>query len=573
MKALRYFAFVLANVVFASWTAQAQAPALSALARLPVRELTVFKDGHVYVIHEGALPVATDGAVQMDYLPTPILGTFWPYSLDKNVRLASVVASPRRVLVDRTSLTIRELIEGNPGAEVAIEDVNGKTIVGQIVDVPTRSASEQRETDSPGAPERLPERSSLVTIKTGEGSRITPMEQIRTITFKRDFKPKLGEEEFRNLLSLQLAWPNNHPAATANVGLMYVQKGVRWIPEYKLELDGKGEAKARLQATLIDDLIDLSDVSANLVIGVPAFAFQDTPDPMSLQASFAQLGPYFEKDARANSALSNAVMSQGTTLYERAVPAPPSLPEIGGAGAAEDLFVFTVKHVTLKRGQRAVLPVAEYDLKYRDVYTVDVPITPPRDLPVSGGVSPGAIREMLATQSQHVIRVGNSSKQPFTTAPALLLEGGRVLAQGTMNYTSPGSEAEIGVTAATDLKVKRNDRETARTPNAVKLQGDEYARVDLAGTLTLTNYSKRPMDIEVRRSVLGEADSADSGGKIVKLNALESDESASSAPIWSWYNWPVWWRRPNGMARIEWNVHLDAGSSVKLNYAWHYYWR
>jgi hypothetical protein len=37
------------------------------LHHLPVREIAVFKDGHVFVQHEGTLPVDTHGQVQIDH--------------------------------------------------------------------------------------------------------------------------------------------------------------------------------------------------------------------------------------------------------------------------------------------------------------------------------------------------------------------------------------------------------------------------------------------------------------------------------------------------------------------------
>ena len=46
---------------------------------MPVKEVTVFKDGHAFVLHEGAMPTDAAGNVLMDYLPSPVLGTFWPY--------------------------------------------------------------------------------------------------------------------------------------------------------------------------------------------------------------------------------------------------------------------------------------------------------------------------------------------------------------------------------------------------------------------------------------------------------------------------------------------------------------
>ena len=54
------------------------------------------------------MPVDAKGNVQMDYLPIPVIGTFWPYSADKNVKLTAVKAAPRRVLVEQTALTVAE---------------------------------------------------------------------------------------------------------------------------------------------------------------------------------------------------------------------------------------------------------------------------------------------------------------------------------------------------------------------------------------------------------------------------------------------------------------------------------
>ena len=67
------------------------------LSKMPVREVTVFKDGHAFVLHEGNLPVAVDGSVALDGLPAPVLGTFWPYSAEKGATLRAVVAGQKRV--------------------------------------------------------------------------------------------------------------------------------------------------------------------------------------------------------------------------------------------------------------------------------------------------------------------------------------------------------------------------------------------------------------------------------------------------------------------------------------------
>jgi hypothetical protein len=78
-------------------------PNALAFAKLPVREVTVFKDGHAFVVHQGVLPTDADGNVIMDYLPTPVIGTFWPYATGKDVKLTGVVAGRQLIKTERTA--------------------------------------------------------------------------------------------------------------------------------------------------------------------------------------------------------------------------------------------------------------------------------------------------------------------------------------------------------------------------------------------------------------------------------------------------------------------------------------
>ncbi len=314
----------------AAFAAEKAAP-LSTFGKLPIKEITVFKDGHAFVAHEGEMPTDAHGNVVMDYLPAPVVGTFWPYSAEKRAKLTSVVASTKRVLVERTALSLRELLEANIGAEVIITESGTNRYAATILGLPARSAEEQAATNPPNTGEKLPEKGNLILLQTAEGVKVLAIDRIQDVTFKQAHKPAAANEEFRNLLTLKLDWGKAKPAKTANVGLFYLQKGVRWIPSYKVEIDGDGKAAVKLQATLLNELADLEDVSVNLVIGVPTFAFKDTIDPIALQQDLAQLSQYFRTDTGGqNSPLasnfSNAIMSQqvGRMGDYRAAPGPGS---------------------------------------------------------------------------------------------------------------------------------------------------------------------------------------------------------------------------------------------------------
>lgn len=587
MKRLMTLAVCASLLMSGSLLAQSPAP-LSALAKMPVKEVTVFKDGHAFVLHEGAMPTDASGNVLMDYLPTPVLGTFWPYSADKNIKLTSVVASERKVLVERTALRLVEMLEANRGFEVIITEkpaYQEKPLpyAATIIGIPRRSSQELEATSPPNSGEKLPQKGDVIMLKTGDGTKVLPLDRIQDVTFKNDPKPTVGEEEFRNLLTLRLDWAGRNAAKTADVGVVYLQRGLRWIPSYKITLDNQGNANVKLQATLINELTNLDDVTANLVIGVPSFVFKETMDPIALQKEATQLSGYFQQNDRSQF-LSNGIMTQSARMGERrgGIPSEPPAadlgPEVTDSTRNEDLYLFTVKHVSLKKGQRMALPVAEYNLKYKDIYTVELPFSPPTDVRMNLNNEQQAemARLLSAPKATHKIRLTNNSNAPLTTAPALLIKDNRVLAQGMMTYTSSGGNVDLEITKAIDIQVAKSETESGRTPSATKFNGDFYARVDLNGSIKLTNYRKETSEIEVTRYVLGNVTTASQNGEVRKINVMENDRYTpiGSYPMWwGWYNWPSWWSQLNGVGRISWKVNLEAGKSVDLTYNWNYFWR
>ncbi len=601
MNARLSLAGIFATLVSAATVLQAEpAVPLESLARMPVKEITVFKDGHAFVLHEGKMATDAEGQVVLDFLPSPVMGTFWPYSADKNVKLTSVVAGQHKVLIERSAMSLRELIEANIGAEVLVTELpvaGGQKEVysATIVSLPRQSGEELEATSPPGTGHKLPLKSNLVLLKTNEGQKVVPIERIADVTFKSDHKGKIANEETRNLLKLHFDWAGKAPAKDIDVGMIYLQKGIRWIPSYRVSLDGKGNAAVKLEATLINEMVDLQDATCNLVVGVPTFDFKDTPDPIGLQQAVAQLSQYFRQDGSSAAGFSNAIMTQ-MKMDEKATalpagapggqPSPRSMdlgPELAGTAQAEDFFIFTVKHVTLRKGQRMVLPVVEFTLPYKDVYVLDIPITPPSDVFKTFDTNRQAeiARLLAAPKAEHRVRLTNKSDYPLTTAPVMILRGERVLAQGLMTYTSVGAQTDLGITTAVDINVKKVDKEVKRTPKAAYWEGYEFFRVDLQGKITLTNYRKDAVEVEIVRNVLGNVEEADHDGQAEMVNVLEDATfgpagypySRNHPHWWGWYGWPSWWSHFNGVGRINWTVRLEAGKSVDLGYTWNYYWR
>jgi hypothetical protein len=313
---------------------------------------------------------------------------------------------------------------------------------------------------------------------------------------------------------------------------------------------------------------------------VPTFAFKDMVDPIALQQTVARLGGYFDAASASGYAMSNAIMSQVASADEsrlraeggrRDEGAPDLGPEVGGSEKDEDMYVFTVKGVNLKKGERMVLPVAEYELPYRDVYVLELPFAPPAE--VRANANDAQQRELARLlgipRFTHVLRIQNSGHEPLTTAPALIASGDRVLGQGLMTYTAPGADCDLALTTAVDLSVTKRDQESGRVPGALTVDGNTYMRVNIG----ITNRGGKPADIEVKRSILGHADTAGQMGKVEMVNAYEQGGALAQPPWWGWYGWPGWWGAVNGVGQFTWKSRIEAGKNLTLTYTWHYFWR
>ncbi|HEX4997076.1 MAG TPA: hypothetical protein VFY29_02555 [Terriglobia bacterium] len=568
-------AILLGAGVFAgSVLALAQRPAT---AGIPVREVSIFKDGHAFLLHQGAMPVDASGVITMDYLPSPLLGTFWAYSADPGVGISSMTAGQGRVAAERPALNLADLLQANVGAEVLVTEKPGAareaaSYPATILGVPQRSALDEESSSRQNFEAPASVRGDVILLRTSEGVKATPLDRIQDVLFKSTPRTTIAREESRNLLTLTLDWKNRPATETAEVGLVYLQKGLRWIPNYRVTIDGKGSANVKLQATIINEITDLTDVTANLIVGVPSFAFKDILDPLSLQQSVA-LSSYFQTNDRT--AASNALVSQVGFGARAATPPAVDLGPVD-AGQNEDLFLFTLRHLALRKGQRMNAPVAEYSFQYKDVYTLALPFGPPEEIQAMSGArgnmpadQQAELARLLGTpKPAHKIRIRNTANAPLTTATALIMENDRILSQGMMTYTPAGGSVDLESTSAVDIQVTKSETEAGRAPNVMRINNQTLSRVDMSGSVRLTNYRKDAVEVEVVRDVLGEATEADHGGLIQKLNTLENDRPS----WWRYYNWPNWWNQANGVGRIVWQVTIPPGGSVDLKYTWRYLW-
>ncbi len=354
-------------------SAHAAPVAATAVSKLPVREVTVFKDGHAFVLHGGHTVLDSQNSVVFDGLPSPILGTFWPFSTSPGLRLESVSLGPEDVVRARPALSLREFLESNTGRRIRVTELDGKSYEAELMAVP-----EQANEPGSTAPYW---KGSVAVLKTSGGVRIIPVSRIRDLTGVRGLRLTRPSVEQSQLMTLRFNPARNTRRTGVDVGLIYLERGIQWSPSYRVVIDGEGKAIVQLQATLQNDLQDLRNTTVHLVIGAPKFDFKGKKDPAFLRELAAQvapkiLGPYDTRVGFASAMMSppyggyagsgfGGLDPEAAAAFKPEAAGELQNPLFGRSQSVsgedrEDLFVFSVRSVNLKKGHRLVLPVAEY---------------------------------------------------------------------------------------------------------------------------------------------------------------------------------------------------------------------
>src|SRR5262249_41285771 len=127
-----------------------------------------------------------------------------------------------------------------------------------ILSIPTQTIAELERTGPQGVQPDADREADFVLLKLESGgTKPVHPERIVDITFRGDHRAGVSHNEYRNVLTLKLAWPQaGGHKDSADVGMLYLQKGIRWIPNYKITIDGKGSAHVQLQATILNEMTD-----------------------------------------------------------------------------------------------------------------------------------------------------------------------------------------------------------------------------------------------------------------------------------------------------------------------------
>ncbi len=503
--------FMTAMLMTMMLAAAPAARADEASAAVRIERVALFKNGLGFFSSRATLP-ADATAVELGELPVPAHGSLWvEYGRDTPVR--GVFSRIEQVTRERPVGSIEDLLAANLGRSVTLEP---GSISGELLSVQPALA--------------------LVRSRTGTVA-VHPGSLERALIAGDQVRSAREVETERTVLRLEL----DRPAGGAEVALSYLAKGISWAPSYLIDLSDPQTARFSAKAVVVNEAVDLEDVALDLVTGFPNLRFAEVASPMAagqtLESFFRALRQRQMPRAEPSVLVQQRLVQ---VLPPGSQPGPAYSTAIAGR-ASEDLFLYPVPRLTLRRGERASLPLISAEMPYEHVYTWEIPdFLDPRQ---RYGQQEDTERE---EEVWHACRLTNTAGVPLTTAPAQFVRDGQVVGQDVAGYTLPGTATTIRINRALGLVADQAEFETGRERQAVHLHGKDYDRIDIRGELKLRNMLGKPARVEVTKSLSGE------------LGEISDDPRRTRTAKGL--------RAANSSHRLLWTLDLEAGEEKSISY-------
>ncbi|MBS1793137.1 MAG: hypothetical protein JSS81_04745 [Acidobacteria bacterium] len=512
-----------------------------------IKRVAVFKNGYAFTYREGEAQTA-NGWASTTSAPIGVLGTIWGYSTTPNVRVTSLLASESETRGTERVTDIAEMLLANEGARIRFTDTYNTT---KIYEGTYEIVSRQRNFAAPvpltdGAATDFREDQIVVALKTETGVMFFPAGAIRNIEIVGQPKmerPKLGREK-----RLAVKVEGARDGEKINLGIAALERGIRWIPAYRVEIKGSPvkEAKLELEAVLINELADLKGSEVYFVVGVPHFLFQETMSPLSMTTAFAGVSSYFGRGAGngRRDSYSNAIMSQQAYNADSAESslneAAPTVSEEEKTAtfSAEQLFLYQTDQINLKKGERASFRLFSQTVPATEVFEWtlnDTPETERRYLEYSSSSNSSPLMQDLSSKVWYALRLKNQTGMPWTTAPALSFREWKPLGQDMLSFTPVGGDNILRVTPATEVIGTHTLEEKSRVQTSLRYGGStsNFDLITVEGTIKLRNIKKEAVEVALTRNFVGEAVSAADAGKISREGLNLQSVNPNSVIKWN----------------------------------------
>lgn len=544
----------LATFALAHTAAASEADVTATRDAVPkIERLALFKNGLGFATATVTLPDAR--SVRLGQIPVPSYGTFWA-GYPERVKVRHLTTAMETLDEPVMVTGMEQLLRLNPGRRVTLHltgtaggmpgtiegEVRAPAVTAAAAEPPNPYFMEARR-----APERppygypTPAPSGMLLIKTAHGSVAIAPGSIQRVDFDGADPICVTTNQLkRPAIRLEL----ETPAAGETLAISYLARGITWVPSYRVDLSRDKMARFSAQAQIINEMADLQDARVDLVTGFPNLQFAELPNPVAMSQNLADflkslLAGRAEPGDRSH--LTQQAMFLNSVAYDNNAPLP-SYPLATPGQTAEDLFLYPLPKVSLKKGETASIPLFTADLPYRHLYTWNLPDALEGENPRPRGES------RKAEEVWHICRLVNEAKMPLTTAVAEFVKDGQLVGQDTCFYTAIGAEASIRINRAMNVQAEQAEVEIERKRNAANFYGYGYDLVKLTGELKIRNRQEKAIDLEITKELSGE----------VLEKSAEAKDIQTSKGL----------KQVNPKHVLTWTLELPAGAERKINYSY-----
>jgi hypothetical protein len=504
-----------------------------------VKQLALFKNGIGYFTRTGEWPEEA-GPFVIRPLPASSHGSFW-LTWDAEVKVRDLHAREALGTEPAEATSVADLLRANPGEKVRLylsaagTGAEVRTVEGVILPPPEVTKAPRPDPYASGRPSIYTERyvpptaqPDLLLLQTDAGIVGVKLSLVQEVDF---LSGKVSRSLPRKVDTVELVGSVEGAVKKRDFTLTYLAKGVAWAPSYQVDISQPDTAVLSAKAEVVNEVEDLQGVTLQLVTGFPNLQFADVPSPLSLKLDLAQFFQYLvrppEQGPLVTANLAN-VMTQSAVYRPGPTPALPGFEAAAARGeAAEDLFLYPVKEVTLAKGEVGYYPLFTASIPYQHVYQWTIPDY------VGSTESSGRSRgEDKPEVVWHSLRLQNTTGLPWTTAPAMTVATGQVLGQDTLTYTPVGGSVTLKVTQAVGVGARQEENEVQRERQAVQFYGRSYDRVTIEGKLRAHNYKSEPINLEVTKTFSGELKSSTPEAQVRQLAQGLKELNPTSTLTW-----------------------------------------
>ncbi|MFT4667054.1 MAG: hypothetical protein ACI8YQ_004367 [Polaribacter sp.] len=509
--------------------------------------ISIFKNGTAFFVKSGIVKSEDKTYRMTENIPPALFGTYWVLSPSGEVTSMSSYVDTLNTTNSVFANSLSEMMVANIGKKVTLhltgdenellEGTMEEVAKGKITN--PRNPRETMEVPIP----------NIINFKMNGKWMTLNMNQIKRIEFSENPKQEYQRKQKEAKPVLQIDFASNKTEQALD--MMYLSKGMSWTPIYLIELLDEKKARLTLRAEVVNNIEDIENTTVNFVVGVPNFSYAKQ---LTALTDFSKLGN-FNSHAEMNfHNISNANFAQQQTnnygIHDMNSNIAVNVNGLDGS-AEEDLYFYTLKNMTLKKMGRGHYPVFSAEIDIAHIYECNLP----QNTANKNSYKKEYLFSVNPNKVIHSIKINNNTKYPFTTGPALVVKqqgDTKPISQDKLNYTSIKGHSFVKLTEAPDVQITQAEKSISNKDKAKTITKGKhnyhYDLLKVEGQVVIKNYKAKDIDINVRRTIIGDLQES-------SIKWLKSERVTASSDL-------------NKLTDICWETNVKAGQELKITYVY-----